>query len=442
MDVEFEVKVIECLTALEQSESIEQILARYPRDAAQLRPILLTARALPRFRMEPSEAAKMKARRAFLAQAAQARATAQRRSSSFMPRLLTAFASVALICILFGGGAVAASGSALPGDPLYGLKRTVENVRLSLASDRTSHDALTEQFAMTRRDETSALLDAGRKSEVEFSGKIESMQTNAWVISGLVVQLDKTTTISGEPTIDRSVDVRGRTTADGLFAASIVIESPASTPEPTDTPQLSPTNTPQPTPRSTDTPEPPTIEPTEPPTAEPAEIEFTGTVDTISTSAWTIDGITVGIDANTEIRGSISVGQRVKVTALRLVAGQLMAQRIELLTGGGDNQNNNSNDNENANHNQNRNDNQNDNQNENHNDNQNRNDNHNDNQNRNDNHNDNQNRNENENQNHNQNQNDNGNQNENENHNQNQNYNGNHNENQNYNQNQNYNGDD
>ncbi len=414
MDVEFEVKLIECLTALEQSEPIEQILARYPADAAQLRPILLTAKALPGFRIEPSEAAKMKARQAFLAQAAQVRTAPHRRSIGFIPRLLTTFVSVALICIVLGGGAVAASGSALPGDPLYGLKRTVENARLSLTSDGTARGALVDQFAKTRRDEAGALLDAGRESDVEFNGKIESMQAGAWVVSGLAVQITNTTKINGMPQIDQRVEVLGRTSANGLFAANIVVESPASPPEPTETPRPQPTNTPRPTPRSTDTPEPlPTVEPTEPPTAEPVGIEFAGTVNTIGTSAWTIDGITVDIDANTEIRGSISAGQRVKVTALRLAAGHLLARRLELLIsdGGNENSNSNTNNNENANHNQNRNDNQNDNHNENQN--------HNDNQNRNNNENQNSNSNENQNSNSNQNSNDNQNDNHNENQNQN-----------------------
>ena len=59
MDAQLEVKLIECLDALAQGESVEQILARYPQDAAQLRPLLQTAAGLPALRMEPSEAVKI-----------------------------------------------------------------------------------------------------------------------------------------------------------------------------------------------------------------------------------------------------------------------------------------------------------------------------------------------------------------------------------------------
>jgi hypothetical protein len=414
MDAEFETKLIECLTALEQRESIDAVLARYPNDAAQLRPMLETAALLPTFRMEPSEAMKMKSRQSFLTQAAAMRAAPRRRGLGLMPRLLTSFVAVALICIVLGAGAVAASGSALPGDPLYGVKRTVENVRLSLTTDTAAREALTEQFEGTRRDEANALLDAGRETEVEFSGMIQSIQPKAWVVSGLVVQLDDTTKINGEPQIDRRAQVDGRTGPNGLWAKEITIGTSASTPQPAET--LEPTETPEPAPRPTstpaltfeptETPEPkPTLEPTEQPTAAPVAIEFAGTVDDISAQAWTIDSTSIGVNANTEIRGSITVGQRVKVQAIRLADGRLVALRIELVsdgtgssTGNGNqNGNENSNQNENQNHNQNQNENQNQNQNENHNENQNQNqnENHNDNQNQNENHNDNQNHNDN-----------------------------------------------
>ena len=395
MDADFETKLIECLTALERHEPIEQILARYPAEAAQLRPILNTAAALAALRMQPSEATKIKSRQAFLNQAAAARQASQRRSMGLVQRLLTSLAAVALICIVLGAGAVAASGSALPGDRLYSLKRTVEDVRLSLTTDSTARAALNTQFERLRRAEASALLDAGRETAVEFNGAIESIQPQAWVISGLVVRLDTATTITGEPQIDRRAHVRGLTGPNGLRATAITIDTPASTPtvtpEPTPTPR--PINTPRPTPEPTDRPEPrPTVEPTEQPTPEPVEIEFTGTVDDKGSSTWTIDGASVGVNANTEIRGSINVGQRVKVTALRLADGRLIALRIELLNdggggggSGGGNGNDNHDQNDNHNGNENDNHNQNDNHNGNENDNHNQNENHNENENRNDN---------------------------------------------------------
>ncbi|HEY4722431.1 MAG TPA: hypothetical protein VII92_11320, partial [Anaerolineae bacterium] len=106
MDIDFETKLIECLEALEHHEPIDQILARYPEDAMQLRPMLATADALPTLRMEPSEAVKTKSRETFLSQARALRQTPPRRTG-FVSRILTSFVAVALVCAVLGAGAVA-----------------------------------------------------------------------------------------------------------------------------------------------------------------------------------------------------------------------------------------------------------------------------------------------------------------------------------------------
>ena len=280
MDIDFETKLIECLDALDHHEPIEQILARYPEDAVRLRPMLVTAAALPTLRMEPSEAVKTKARTNFLSQAQALRRVPPRRIG-LVSRVLTSLAAVALVCIVLGTGAVAASGSSLPGDPLYGLKRTVENVRLSLA-DTTVRVALATQFERTRIDETEALVEEGRSAEVEFAGTIKSMQSDTWLIDKVTVQVNPTTRIEGEPAIGRRAQVEGLTSPKGLQATSIKIEAgndptPESTPKPTAT--IEPTSTPHPSntpaPRATRIPAPtesiaePTIEPTVEPTGVP-----------------------------------------------------------------------------------------------------------------------------------------------------------------------------
>lgn len=431
MDAQLEVKLIECLDALAQGESSEQILARYPQDAAQLRPLLQIAAGLPALRMEPSEAVKMRSRQKFIAQADMLRRTPKRKSMGFFPRFATGFVAAGLVAIVLSTGAVAASGSALPGDPLYSVKRTVENVRLSTAGSPVMRDELQREFEQRRRDEANELLDAGREGEVEFTGPIESIQPNAWIVGGLVVEVDTNTSIVGTPQINRVAEVKGVTGPGGMRASSITIESagesdktpPAegtSTPEAresTETPQPSstpattdaPTRTPAPAASSTPTATPrPTARPrpsaTPPPTAtaEPVEVEFTGGVQAIEAATWNIDGTTIGVNASTEIRGSINVGQRVKVKALRQGNGQLIALSIEPIDGGSGgggssggggngNQNGNPTPEPTENHNQNGNENQNQNGNDSNSNDGNSNDNANSNENRNENHNSNEN---------------------------------------------------
>ena len=325
----------------------------------------------------------MQSRQKFLAQADLLRRTAPRKKAVFLPRFAIGFVAALLVVAVLGTGAVAASGSALPGDPLYGLKRTVENVRLNSASSPTQRQELRQEFDQRRRDEANELLDARRESAVEFTGTIEVIQPNAWIVSGLVVQVDANTQIAGTPQINRVAEVHGMTGPNGLRASSISIEpsdEPTITPTPraTETPAITPTiestaivtpttvvptmaATPRPTiaPRPTATPQ-PTASP------EPVKVEFTGNVNAIGAGTWNIDGTLIGVNANTEIRGSITPGQRVKVTALRYADGRLIATRIELdeNTGGGNNSG--GNDNQNGNGNQNGNDGGNSNSNDNH----------------------------------------------------------------------------
>jgi hypothetical protein len=250
MDAQLEIKLIECLDALAQGESVERILARYPQDAAQLRPLLETAAGLPTLRMEPSEAARMQSRQKFMAQADLLRRTTPRKSMGFLPRFATGFIAAAVVAVALSTGAVAASGSALPGDPLYGLKRTVENAQLNFSGSTAARESLADQFAQRRRDEVNQLLSAGRPGEVEFTGPIEAMQPAAWIVSNVVVQIDANTQIDGTPQINRLAEVRGVTGPGGLRATSISIESasdlgPTVTPEAVATPR--PSATPAPT---------------------------------------------------------------------------------------------------------------------------------------------------------------------------------------------------
>ncbi|HKZ84705.1 MAG TPA: DUF5666 domain-containing protein [Anaerolineae bacterium] len=380
MDSALEAKLIECLGALESGASLEQALSRFPEDAERLRPMLAVAAALPALRLEPSQEVKAKSRQAFLARAASVSGMAGSRRT-LLARPLAAFASLAIALVIVGGVAVTASASALPGDPLYGVKRTVENALLSISSDPAT---LAAQFERERVDEVVALLAAGREAEVEFSGVIESIQPNVWVVSGVPVAIDGRTGVEGDPQIGRRAQVRGRTRNGLLVAASIVVEAGAEpapeptvepTPEPSATP--APQNTPTPTPalRVTHIPAPsPSPVATRHPTAtpEPSEIRFQGVVEQADAQSWTISGLVVEVNAATEFVNDPTVGSRVEVRALSYPDGRLVALRIERIDGGGDdngNTNGNENDNQNENDNLNDNDNSNDNGNGNDNDN-------------------------------------------------------------------------
>jgi hypothetical protein len=93
-------------------------------------------------------------------------------------RLASAFVLAAMLLVIGGGSAIAASSSALPGDPLYGVKRAVERISLAMHHDHAGRAALHLQFANNRLHEVSALVLAG-KDPAELLGDLEAELSGA-----------------------------------------------------------------------------------------------------------------------------------------------------------------------------------------------------------------------------------------------------------------------
>jgi uncharacterized membrane protein YgcG len=276
MDSELEINLIDCLGRLDDGEPIDRILARYPDHAASLRPLLETATALADLRRAPRETARIASRRAFLAQAHELRESTAR-PRFWLPRRM-AIAIAALAAFIFMSGAVAASASALPSEPLYGVKRAVEDARL-LVADGAEKEQLAASFGQRRRDEIYQLLARRRDTAIAFEGTIEIIQPNGWEISGLYIYLDHATTIAGKPVVGGHARIQGHTEAGRLLADSINIEpSSNSILSPTATATAQPSATAAPSPSPSPSPQPeatrqpiarPTSAPTHMPTAAP-----------------------------------------------------------------------------------------------------------------------------------------------------------------------------
>ncbi|MBK8794130.1 MAG: hypothetical protein IPN59_13640 [Holophaga sp.] len=152
----------DCLTLLEQGETLDEILQRYPQQAAELRPMLaaagqlhqeLTAIPVPAAAQNLSRAKFMKA--ASIAQADQRSSKAkwlfwlpwisfrQVRLSPYMRATVMLF----LIFSFIGAfGAVRVSARAIPGDVLYPVKRAAEQTQLLLAQGQDQKLRLEKSF--------------------------------------------------------------------------------------------------------------------------------------------------------------------------------------------------------------------------------------------------------------------------------------------------------
>jgi hypothetical protein len=211
-----------CLQALETGADIESVLGRYPQMADELRPILeasLQAQSLA----VPSvpEDAMRRSRARVLGHVAGMRAPARRsrRSIFSFPRLAASLA-LALIFILSGTGLVRASNGALPGDNLYPVKRTWEDMRLLMVVNPQGREELEDKFEQERLHEVDELLVEGRHETIKFAGIVTEQNGDQWLVAGIPVQITPDSKLPADPvSAGAMVMVEGNTNAQGFVEA-------------------------------------------------------------------------------------------------------------------------------------------------------------------------------------------------------------------------------
>lgn len=244
----FESDLVEALDDLEAGLPLEEILSRYPEQAEQLRPILETGAQLSTLPVAHSLSAQAASRDAFLKQATALRHQEQHSvvaPVSLWRRFALSLASLTVVVMLLGGVVAGAAQEALPGQALYPVKRTLEEVRLSLVSDRAEQEALQAQFRAERQEEINALLAAGLEGTVECEGKLQAIAADSWTIDGLEIAIRSTTTINGSPQIGLTVRGTCQVTEGQVVGKTLRVETerhPA--PSPSATPTVPSTATP------------------------------------------------------------------------------------------------------------------------------------------------------------------------------------------------------
>lgn len=221
-----------CLEALEQGESMDACLARYPELADELRPMLYAAqRARAVAEMDVPKQALARGRARLLRHAAEMReAEVQPRRKRFsMPKL--AYALMLLLIFTFSGtGLVNASSTAIPGDNLYTVKRSWEDFRLFFTFNGDAYDALEESFEDERYEEIHDLFEHGRTAHVSFVGLVAEQLPDAWMVSGLPIVLNSGTYVDANILVGDTVIVQGITQPDTLQVLATQIElAPAGT---------------------------------------------------------------------------------------------------------------------------------------------------------------------------------------------------------------------
>ncbi len=155
----------ECLAALNQGESLEACLARYPEHVEELRTHLLLAQQLSRTpRHEPRQGAQSAAWQRFRTRAEDIRLGRAPRFSINIGwmRPLAIAAAVVLAVLVAGGGAIYASQDSLPDSPLYRVKLATEDVRLWFVFDDVHKAEILLDQSNERTDEIMEMVRDGK----------------------------------------------------------------------------------------------------------------------------------------------------------------------------------------------------------------------------------------------------------------------------------------
>ena len=221
-----------CLQEVERGSDIEATLSHYPDLADELRPILeasVDARkmAVP----APSKEVVQRNRAKVLRHAAQMR---EARADSSQRIWLASFrrlaVTLAVLAILFasGTGLVRAASNTLPGDNLYPVKRTWEDVLVAFTFNVQQRDALEVEHENERLHELQEVFAEGRSAEVDFAGSVTQQNGNEWVVSNVPVAVSSQTEIrGGSISIGSAVRVKGQTQANGVVSAERIELLPA-----------------------------------------------------------------------------------------------------------------------------------------------------------------------------------------------------------------------
>jgi hypothetical protein len=277
------------------------------------------------------------------------------------------FVTLIVMIFVFAGGTnlVQASSSTLPGDRLYPVKRTWENVLVFAAVNSQKREVLELEQENNRLDEVQQLFEKRRSASVDFSGLVSAQNEGQWSVSGVNVLISLQTKLPKKnisvgagvhvtgyaqngvvqaDTIElvslNSVDAALNTTFSNNNSSNLNPVSQNPTPEsiaanptpkstetsPTQAPQVvvNPINTPQPDSQSSNS--------------------FKGIVQSVSGDVWTINGVQVNV-SGAEISGVLVNGAVANVEGYFDQSGVFIARQVELPenNNSGNNQNNNNN---------------------------------------------------------------------------------------------------
>ena len=328
-----------CLNEIKHGSDVDTVLLRYPEFADELRPILeVSVKAKGLAVPAPSQEAIKRNRAKLLQHAAmmrEAKATPMSRRVWSVPlrRALVTFVVVAML-FMSGTGLVRASSNTLPGDNLYPVKRTWEDVLVLLTFDMNKREILELEYENERLDEVHELFAEGRSAQVDFSGYVTRQSGDMWRVSGISIFISPQTRLPDQQVLaGAAVRVKAQL-QDGRVVADQIDLLPAGSklPEVDDNENeqegitLS-NNEASGTGSGEDAPK---VQISQTPISkfEPKNETIQGTVDSIENNLVVINGIVMDI-RRAEVNGTPNIGAGVKVDGYYDSNGVFVVTNIE-----------------------------------------------------------------------------------------------------------------
>ena len=221
-----------CLQEIELGADIETSLLRYPDIADELRPILETSIHAKGLAVSvPSSDMLQRNRAKLLQRAAELRETQlkSRSTPSWFNSLRRAAIALAVLVIVFlsGTGLVRASSTTLPGDNLYTVKRTCEDLVMLFTFDSQRRNSLEVEYETERLSELQELIAIGRSVEVDFVGIVTQQNGNEWLVAEVPVRITSQTELhDGAVSVGDAVRVFGITQSDKSVLAERIDRLP------------------------------------------------------------------------------------------------------------------------------------------------------------------------------------------------------------------------
>ena len=311
-----------CLHEIENGADMDTVLARYPKLAAELRPILETSvKARNMSIAGPSPEAIRRGRARVMQRAAEMRASRVAPRKRVIPafqRLALSF-SLAALLLLSSTGLLSASASALPGENLYPVKRTWEGLRLLLIFDLQARAMLEDQFEYERLHEVNELLTEGRHETIQFAGVFMEVNGVPYV-SGVPVILPPNAQL---PASGAVVILTGQTNAQGVVEIITLNMLPDGSMVPVGNPvemELESESNSNDSGSSNNN--------NQAPVVAPQNYAMEGTLQAISSTTFVVNGLTIYPD-NAKVKGKLCVGVRVEVEGYFAGDGRFIVTKVE-----------------------------------------------------------------------------------------------------------------